>query len=80
MFCVKHGDYITEDHAIRAGLPQDRFLGPILYLIYISDLPISNELTISTFADDTAILSSHVDPLIATYQLNRYFRDVKSLF
>lgn len=75
MFCVKHGDYFTEVRAIEAGVPQSCVPGPILYLIYMSDLTTSNELTISTFADDTAILRSHVYPLLATYQLNRYLEN-----
>lgn len=38
-------------------------LGTLLYLIYASDLPISGGITTETFADDTAILASHEDPV-----------------
>ena len=61
---------MSEEFKIKAGVPQGSVLGHTLYLIYTSDLPICDELTISTFADDTAILSSHENPQIASSQLD----------
>lgn len=50
------GEYSTLKE-ISAGVPQGSVLGPILYLLYTSDIPTMNEGTIATFADDTAILA-----------------------
>ena len=41
------------------GIPQGSSLGPVLFLIYINDLPnSSNALTFRIFADDTNVFAS----------------------
>jgi retron-type reverse transcriptase len=56
-FRVKQGDAYSKLNEIKAGVPQGSVLGPILYLLYISDLPELGNNTVATFADDTAILA-----------------------
>jgi hypothetical protein len=53
-------------HPIHAGVPQGSILGPILYTIFTADLPEAEQTLTATYADDTAILASHEDPLVAT--------------
>lgn len=77
-FRVKHNEYITGDYEIKAGVPQGSVFGPTLYLLYTSDLPTSPNLIISTFADDTAILSSHENPSVASMELNNHLRYVET--
>ena len=56
-FRVRENEYITNEFNINAGVLQGSVIGPLLYLLFLSDIPTSNEILLSTFADDTALLS-----------------------
>lgn len=57
LFRVKYEDEYSQLKQIKAGVPQGSILGPLLYLLYTSDIPELANTTMATFADDTAILS-----------------------
>jgi hypothetical protein len=54
---------------MKPRVDQESVLGPIIYLIYKSDLPTTDNTTIATFADSTAILDTHEDPTIGSMKL-----------
>lgn len=66
MFFVKQNNDFSQIYEINAGVPQGSVLGPLLYLLYTSDLPIGPNTTIATFADDTAIMASNENPIYAS--------------
>ena len=75
---VKYLDATT--FPIEAGIPQGSVLGSMLFSIYTAGLPISTEIIIATFANDTALLASHVDPIIASSILQRGLNSMEKWF
>ncbi|GBP06627.1 Probable RNA-directed DNA polymerase from transposon X-element [Eumeta japonica] len=69
---VKEGEFVSLPEYIASGVPQGSILGPLLYLIYTSDMPVGSNIHTSTFADDTACLSTHKMPQEASRHLQEY--------
>lgn len=76
-FKVKQNGALSALQPILSGVPQGSVLGPILYIIFTSDLPSSIGTKIATFADDTAIMASHEDPYIASQKLQSHLNKLQ---
>lgn len=79
-FKVKINNSKTKLYQIRAGIPQGSVLGPILYLIYTHDLPTMEGINIATYADDTAVLTTHANAEQASSLVQTYLRLVEDWF
>lgn len=59
---VKFRDQTSNQYIVRCGVPQGSILGPLLFILYINDLPNASSLIEPIlFADDTSIFYSHKD-------------------
>lgn len=80
VYSVNVGNLSSDLRPISAGVPQGSVMAPMLFNVYISDLPVVGDLQ-SQFADDQAILiSSHKTAAIknklqqSARRMSRYFR------
>ena len=57
---VKINSHLSSKTEVHSGIPQGSILGPILFTIFINDLPEGIKSTCKIFADDTKIYNSTI--------------------
>ena len=69
-FCRVDGTS-SDVKGINCGVPQGSFLGPLLLLIYINDLPFFSlhKSHVSMYADDTVRMSPSLQKVLMTYKM-----------
>jgi len=77
-FRVSYGSSLSPVYPVLAGVPQGSILGPLLYTLYTSDIPIHPHTLLSSFADDTAVLSQNKDPNLASQHLQEHLTSLES--
>lgn len=56
---MAHEDARSQIYTIKADVPKGSVLGPILHNLYTADIQTTEDTTIATFANDTAVMASN---------------------
>jgi len=77
---VSINDVLSENRTVNCGVPQGSILGPLLFLLFINDLPLmfSNKITGSDlYADDTTLYDIHNKKEVLETRLQQALEDLK---
>ena len=78
---VLFNNTLSSPETVSCGVPQGSILGPLLFLLYINDLPSCTSIPhFVLFADDTNILFSHQDPKALETQVNNELKHISNWF
>lgn len=77
---VSIGGSSSEMVRTNCGVPQGSILGPLLFLLYINDLPLCSDFLTLLFADDTTLLLSGPDVNNLIFRVNQELRKVQNFF
>ena len=72
--------YKSKSRDVICGIPQGSTLGPLLFNIYINDLPLASNSTIHLFADDTSLTLSHSNVSTLEQNINDELVNVSNWF
>ena len=79
-FHVNVHDKFSTSADLRCGVPQGSILGPLLFLLYINDMPQAVDCDLFLYADDTCLLFQHKDLERIKEELTKNFSNICDWF
>ena len=80
IFLVNIENKLSDFGEISCGVPQGSILGPLLFLIYVNNMPQAVTSTLLLYADDSCILYQHKDVVQIEKRLNEDFENLCDWF
>ena len=80
LFLVNIRDTLSDPCVISCGVPQGSILGPLLFLLYVNDMPQAVQSDLLLYADDTCLVYSDKNVLNIEKQLNNDFNSLCDWF
>ncbi|GFU98520.1 probable RNA-directed DNA polymerase from transposon X-element [Trichonephila clavipes] len=79
-FRIRVNESLSNSHSISAGCPQGSLLGPLLFNLYINDIPSYSLTNISLYADDTAINATYKNLKTVTFAINKHLKLLENYY
>ena len=80
IFLVETENKLCDFGKISCGVPQGSILGPLLFLIYVNDMPQAVKPNLLLYADDSCLMYQHKDIAIIEKILNEDFENICDWF
>ncbi|GFW40796.1 RNA-directed DNA polymerase from mobile element jockey [Trichonephila clavipes] len=77
---VRVNDTLSDTHHVNIGVTQGSLLGPVLFNIYVNDIPSHPSTMINLYADDTAISATNKNTNFVTRALNKHLALLEEYF
>ena len=79
-FIVNVNDKFSKLGDVTCGVPQGSILGPLLFLLYVNDMPQAINGRLMLYADDSCVVFQHKDIEVIEKQLNKDFTNLCEWF
>ena len=79
-FTVNLENSFSEVSSMSCGVPQGSILGPLLFLIYVNDMPMAVKCNLFLYADDTCLVFQSKNVKDIEKQLNEDFANICDWF
>ncbi len=79
-FFVSIGKELSDSGNLTCGVPQGSILGPLLFILYVNDMPGSVNCEMLLYADDTCLIYQSMDPIEVENTLTKNFNTLCDWF